>query len=208
MVSARPVTRKRIGVKGWWDGVCALVSETKLLRVGTLPSDVARRDIGGCTLRMTVWLCIPADTENLGVFFAISLPLTHLLIRGCTGRCGISGRSTGLVGRPCSRAPYMSLSRPFRDGAAVSSLVIAARTGTTRRAARYGGEILAWLTLGAAARRHDRPLLRPLVHAFVRGIGGAVATFPEDHGGPVLWLAAEDKEAGPESDDSHAHFSR
>ena len=67
-------------------------------------------------------------------------------------------------------------------------------------------EILAWLTLGAAARRHDRPLLRPVVHGFVRGIGGAVATFPEDHGGPRLWLAAEDQEAGLESDDSHAHF--
>ena len=67
-------------------------------------------------------------------------------------------------------------------------------------------EILAWLTLGAAARRHDRPLLRPVVHGFVRGIGGAVATFPEDHDGPRLWLAAEDKEAGLESDDRHAHF--
>ena len=67
-------------------------------------------------------------------------------------------------------------------------------------------EILAWLTLGAAARRHDRPLLRPVVHGFVRGIGGAVATFPEDHDGPRLWLAAEDKEAGLESHDSHAHY--
>ena len=67
-------------------------------------------------------------------------------------------------------------------------------------------EILAWLTLGAAARRHDRPLLRPVVHGFVRGIGGAVATFPEDHDGPMLWLAAEDKEAEPESDERNAHF--
>ena len=67
-------------------------------------------------------------------------------------------------------------------------------------------EILAWLTLGAAARRHDRPLLRPVVHGFVRGIGGAVATFPEDHDGPMLWLAAEDKEAEPESDERQAHY--
>ena len=67
-------------------------------------------------------------------------------------------------------------------------------------------EILAWLALGAAATTHDRPLLRPVVHGFVRGIGGAVATFPEDHDGPKLWLAAEDKEAGPEPSDSHAHF--
>ena len=39
-------------------------------------------------------------------------------------------------------------------------------------------EILAWLTLGAAARRDGRPLLRPVVHGFVRGIGGAVVSFP------------------------------
>ena len=57
-------------------------------------------------------------------------------------------------------------------------------------------EILAWLTLGAAARCEGRPLLRPVVHGFVRGIGGAVVSFPEDAGGPRLWLAAED-EAGP-----------
>ena len=66
-------------------------------------------------------------------------------------------------------------------------------------------EILAWLTLGAAGRRHDRPLLRPVVHGFVRGISGAVATFPEDHDGPRLWLAAEDQ-ADLESDHRHAHF--
>ena len=70
-------------------------------------------------------------------------------------------------------------------------------------------EILAWLTLGAAARHDGRPLLRPVVHAFVRGISGAVVTFPEvgagnadgagdgagtgDYGGARLWLAAEDE---------------
>ena len=40
-------------------------------------------------------------------------------------------------------------------------------------------EILAWLTLGAAAQTAGRPLLRPVVHAFVRGISGAVVSFPE-----------------------------
>ena len=54
-------------------------------------------------------------------------------------------------------------------------------------------EILAWLTLGAAARRRGRPLLRPVVHGFVRGIGGAVASFPENSPAPKLWLAAEDQ---------------
>ena len=67
-------------------------------------------------------------------------------------------------------------------------------------------EVLYWLTLGAAARKHGRPLLRPVVHSFVRGIGGAVVTFPEDLDGPQLWLAAEDKDMSPGSGDSLAHF--
>ena len=59
-------------------------------------------------------------------------------------------------------------------------------------------EILCWLTLGAAARSEGRPLLRPVVHAFIRGISGAVVSFPESELGPHLWLAAEDeiKEGG------------
>ena len=56
-------------------------------------------------------------------------------------------------------------------------------------------EVLAWLTLGAAARLHERPLLRPVVHGFVRGIGGAVASFPDGAAAPKLWLAAEDEAA-------------
>ena len=72
-------------------------------------------------------------------------------------------------------------------------------------------EILAWLTLGAAARRDGRPLLRPVVHGFVRGIGGAVVSFPETSPGAKLWLAAED-EATPQAEgrdepgEPHAHF--
>lgn len=53
-------------------------------------------------------------------------------------------------------------------------------------------EILIWLALGAAARQENRPLLRPVIHLFVRGIGGAVATFPKDQPRPKLWLSAED----------------
>ncbi len=67
-------------------------------------------------------------------------------------------------------------------------------------------EILAWLTLSAAARRDGRPLLRPVVHCFVRGIGGAVVSFPEDSEGAKLWLAAEDK-AEFEEPQEHAHFA-
>jgi len=54
-------------------------------------------------------------------------------------------------------------------------------------------EVLAWLALGAAARKEGRPLLRPVVHAFVRGLGGAVVTFPDNGAEPRLWLSAEDE---------------
>ena len=57
-------------------------------------------------------------------------------------------------------------------------------------------EVLAWLTLGAASRRDSRPLLRPVVHAFVRGISGAVVSFPGHRLGPRLWLAAEQMDGG------------
>ena len=76
-------------------------------------------------------------------------------------------------------------------------------------------EILAWLALGAAARCEGRPLLRPVLHGFVRGIGGAIVSFPEAMRGPKLWLAAEDEAAlvedQPEEDEAeqaapHAHF--
>lgn len=67
-------------------------------------------------------------------------------------------------------------------------------------------EILAWLTLGAAARLEGRPLLRPVVHGFIRGISGAVVTFPEEGKGPRLWLAAEDEMNEETGEGSRPHF--
>lgn len=57
-------------------------------------------------------------------------------------------------------------------------------------------EILAWLALGAACGRggHD-PLLRPVVHTFVRGVGGAVVTFSGPAASARLWLSGEDANA-------------
>ncbi|MBK7923175.1 MAG: hypothetical protein IPJ95_06005 [Gemmatimonadetes bacterium] len=52
-------------------------------------------------------------------------------------------------------------------------------------------ECLAWMVLGAASRDGGRPLLRPVVHAFMRGVGGAIATFDTEGGDPKLWLSAE-----------------
>lgn len=62
-------------------------------------------------------------------------------------------------------------------------------------------EILVWLALGSIARRGGRPLLRPVVHVFVRGMAGAVVTFPlssSGAGGPRLWLSAADADAAGE----------
>jgi len=67
-------------------------------------------------------------------------------------------------------------------------------------------EILSWLSLGAAARNEGRPLLRPVVHAFLRGISGAVVSFPTNDGKAKLWLAAEDEIESAESQERHAHF--
>jgi hypothetical protein len=56
-------------------------------------------------------------------------------------------------------------------------------------------EILCWLALGVATGRggHE-PLLRPVVHSFIRGVGGAVVTLSNDNGAARLWLAAEEAE--------------
>ncbi len=67
-------------------------------------------------------------------------------------------------------------------------------------------EILTWLTLGAAAVADGRPLLRPVVHGFVRGISGAVVSFPEGEAEPRLWLAAEDEIDAAGGEALHAHF--
>ena len=62
-------------------------------------------------------------------------------------------------------------------------------------------ELLSYLALGAAAFKDGRPVYRPVMHAFVRGIPGAVATFPIGND-PKLWLSSEDEiEAGGGDDD-------
>ena len=66
-------------------------------------------------------------------------------------------------------------------------------------------EILAWLTLGAAARKDERPLLRPVIHGFVRGIGGAVVSFPDDAKAARLWLTAKDSYSDGRNK-GHANF--
>ena len=67
-------------------------------------------------------------------------------------------------------------------------------------------EILAWLTLGASARDDARPLLRPVIHGFVRGIGGAVVSFPEEEKNAQLRLTAKDDSRRNGSEQHYAHL--
>jgi hypothetical protein len=53
-------------------------------------------------------------------------------------------------------------------------------------------EALIWLALGAAAQKDGRSLLRPVVHAFVRGVSGGVVTFPVTAANPRLALSADE----------------
>lgn len=69
-------------------------------------------------------------------------------------------------------------------------------------------EILSWLALGACSRRHGRPLLRPVVHGFVRGISGAVVTFAGPDAAPTLWLSAGDATERDARDASDSSDSR
>lgn len=60
-------------------------------------------------------------------------------------------------------------------------------------------ELLCYLALGAVANKDGRTVFRPVVHAFVRGIPGAVVTFPEGQDEPTLWLSSEDESSAQKS---------
>lgn len=54
-------------------------------------------------------------------------------------------------------------------------------------------EILCWLALGVACGRGGGdPLLRPVVHTFIRGVGGAVVTLSNPNRSAKLWLTGSE----------------
>lgn len=61
-------------------------------------------------------------------------------------------------------------------------------------------ELFSYLTLGAASMKDGRPLFRPVVHAFVRGITGGVVTFPQGQEPRLHLNSAEELAAGPDAD--------
>jgi ATP-dependent helicase YprA (DUF1998 family) len=61
-------------------------------------------------------------------------------------------------------------------------------------------EVLAYLALGAFARRGDVPLLRPKLHVFVRGLEGAAVTFGGEPPRSTLWFSAGEALAAGEAE--------
>lgn len=62
---------------------------------------------------------------------------------------------------------------------------------------------MCYLVLGASAVKDGRAVFRPVVHAFVRGIPGAVVTFPNEQDCPKLWLSGEDEKIAASSKDEY-----
>ena len=84
-----------------------------------------------------------------------------------------------------------TLGRPMALDGVVERLTAAAGREVTAE------EALCWLVLGAASRRDGRPLMRPVVHAFVRGMGGAVVTFEPGDPAPRLAMLTADGSGAP-----------
>ncbi|MGC9327588.1 MAG: DEAD/DEAH box helicase [Candidatus Hinthialibacter sp.] len=90
---------------------------------------------------------------------------------------------------------YISLRRPITLDILISQLKKIADRHVSEE------ELLIYLALGAAAFKEGRPVFRPIVHGFVRGIPGAVVSFPQDDT-PKLWLSSEDEIAAQEGSDN------
>lgn len=99
-----------------------------------------------------------------------------------------------LHGRLAANATLKALADTLRHPRPLEELPRAVEENVGRPTSEE--ELLLWLALGAAARRDGRPLVRPVLHVFVRGIDGAVATFPDGADAPKLWLSAEDSAQG------------
>ena len=116
------------------------------------------------------------------------------VIDAYTALCGrklpmVEGFQSTLYDQLSSSEPVFQsarlLEQPMALGDAAKSL------GVTLGRTVVEEELLSWLILGAIAMKDGRPLVRPVVHAFLRGIGGGTVTFPGPGNDPVLHLSAE-----------------
>ena len=82
----------------------------------------------------------------------------------------------------------------IKEPQALAELPEKLRVGVGRAVSE--AEILCWLALGAVCGRdRNEPLLRPVVHTFIRGVGGACVTFSDEGARARLWLSGEDADA-------------
>ena len=135
-------------------------------------------------------LLIAVDAPDDDVAEAISAPLVEL----GGARLRREGWQESLASQLAGNELVYQIARALATPRGLVELpgLLAAEVGRTVTEA----EILAWLALGAACGRggHD-PLLRPVVHTFVRGVGGAVVTFSGPGSAARLWLSGEDADA-------------
>lgn len=99
----------------------------------------------------------------------------------------------GLASQLASNEVVYRLAELLRAPRALSELPALLEPIAGREVSEH--EILCWLALGVATGRggHE-PLLRPVVHSFIRGVGGAVVTLSKPGGAAHLWLAGEEAE--------------
>ena len=96
-----------------------------------------------------------------------------------------------LASQLASNALVYELSQLLRAPRALADLPSLLRDVAGREVSPH--EILCWLALGVACGRDGYdPLLRPVVHSFIRGVGGAVVTFSNVGTTARLWLAGEE----------------
>jgi hypothetical protein len=184
--SAQGFARRFFGVDG--DRV-TLVREAydeqrwnELRSVPTGPPD----DVHGVLTRLLRAVDLPDDE--------VAAAVSDCVVALGGARLPRAGWQGALTSQLASNELVYQLARELRTPQALEDL-------PARLATRLGrpvpeAEILAWLALGAATGRggHD-PLLRPVVHSFVRGVGGAVVTFSNPGATARLWLAGEDAAA-------------
>jgi ATP-dependent helicase YprA (DUF1998 family) len=127
---------------------------------------------------------------------------THLVALG-GARLPRTGWQSALSSQLVSNELVFQLASLLERPRALSELSLLLRERVGREVSEP--EIMAWLALGAATGRgnHD-PLLRPVAHSFVRGVGGAVVTFSGPGARSQLWLSGED--ASESLGDKHHRF--
>lgn len=96
-----------------------------------------------------------------------------------------------LAAQLASNDLVFQLAELLRTPQALEDIPGALRSVVGREVSQH--EILCWLALGVACGRHAHdPLLRPVVHSFIRGVGGAIVTLSNPGNAARLWLAGEE----------------